>query len=70
MIDVNSYLSGYGKKAKKAVTSIANSSVKQRNDALIFLAQIIEENKNEIYRVNEIDVKNAKEKGLSSLSRG
>ena len=66
MIDVNSYLSGYGKKAKKAVTSIANSSVKQRNDALIFLAQIIEENKNEIYRVNEIDVKNAKEKGLSS----
>lgn len=66
MIDAKTYLEVYGKKAKTAVVSIANSSAESRDDALRFLAEIIDRSKDEIYRVNKLDVEYAKQKGLSS----
>ncbi len=66
MIDTNAYLQAYGKRAKAAVPSLANSSADKRNDALKFLAEIIEGNKQEIYAVNKLDVDYAMQKGLSS----
>ena len=63
MIDTNTYLQAYGKRAKAAVPSLANSSADKRNDALKFLAEIIEGNKQEIYAVNKLDVDYATQKG-------
>ena len=66
MLDAKLYLEQYGKQAKKAVVSLANSPESQRNDALKYLAEIIDNNKAEIYRVNKLDVDYATQKGLSS----
>ncbi len=66
MLDAKLYLEPYGKKAKTAVVSLANSPESQRNDALKYLAEIIDNNKEEIYRVNKLDVDYATQKGLSS----
>ncbi|MBR5145822.1 MAG: glutamate-5-semialdehyde dehydrogenase [Clostridia bacterium] len=66
MSDAKLYLEPYGKKAKTAVVSLANSPESQRNDALKYLAEIIDNNKEEIYRVNKLDVDYATQKGLSS----
>lgn len=66
MTEERKYLEEYGKKAKKAVTSLANSPVEKRNAALLFLAEKILASKDEIYRVNETDVRFAKENGLSN----
>ena len=45
---------------------MANSPESQRNDALKYLAEIIDSNKQEIYEVNKLDVEYATQKGLSS----
>jgi len=66
MSDAKLYLESYGKKAKTAVVSLANSPESQRNDALKYLAEIIDNNKEEIYKVNKLDVDYATQKGLSS----
>jgi len=66
MTEAKLYLEPYGKKAKTAVVSLANSPESQRNDALKYLAEIIDNNKEEIYKVNKIDVDYANQKGLSS----
>ena len=66
MSDAKLYLEPYGKKAKTAVVSLANSPESQRDDALKYLAEIIDNNKEEIYRVNKLDVDYATQKGLSS----
>ncbi|MBQ9715598.1 MAG: glutamate-5-semialdehyde dehydrogenase [Clostridia bacterium] len=66
MSDAKLYLEQYGKQAKKAVVSLANSPESQRNDALKYLAEIIDNNKAEIYMVNKLDVDYATQKGLSS----
>ncbi len=64
MLDAKLYLQEYGQKAKTAVVSLANSPESQRNDALKYLAEIIDNNKEEIYKVNKLDVDYANEKGL------
>ena len=66
MLDAKLYLQEYGQKAKTAVISLANSPESQRNDALKYLAEIIDNNKEEIYKINKLDVQYALEKGLSS----
>ena len=66
MTQAKLYLEPYGKKAKNAVVSLANSPESQRNDALKYLAEIIDSNKQEIYEVNKLDVEYATQKGLSS----
>ena len=66
MLDAKLYLEEYGQKAKNAVVSLANSPENQRNDALKYLAEIIDANKQEIYQVNKLDVEYAMQKGLSS----
>ena len=66
MSDAKLYLEPYGKKAKTAVVSLANSPESQRNDALRYLAEIIDNNKEEIYSVNKLDIEYATQKGLSS----
>ena len=48
MTEAKLYLEPYGKKAKTAVVSLANSPESQRNDALRYLAEIIDNNKEEI----------------------
>lgn len=65
MMDAKAYLQTYGQKAKTAVLSLANSSVDKRNDALKFLAQIIKDGADEIYKANAQDVQYARDKGLS-----
>ncbi|MBR2303203.1 MAG: glutamate-5-semialdehyde dehydrogenase [Clostridia bacterium] len=66
MTEAKLYLEPYGKKAKTAVVSLANSPESQRNDALKYLAEIIDNNKEEIYKVNKLDIDYANQKGLSS----
>ncbi len=53
------------RKAKKASYNMAKAKTSQKNEALLFIAEEIENSKDEIFRANEKDISFAKEAGLS-----
>ena len=55
-----------GKKARQAATLMAKTSSKNKNDALLTLARLLEENLEELKKENALDVRTAQEKGLST----
>ncbi len=54
-----------GKSAKSASIALANVSEERRNQALKTCAKLLRENANYLIEQNQIDIKNAKEKGMS-----
>ena len=52
-----------GQRARQASRAMARASSKQKNQALLRIAQLIREQSNEIERVNELDVARAKNNG-------
>lgn len=53
-----------GKRAKKSSYILAGASTKVKNEALVSMANALEKHKNEIIQANEVDVANARKKGL------
>lgn len=54
-----------GINAKKAAAVLTTASTKQKNDALLLIAQALRENKDEIIAANENDLSNGRESGLN-----
>ena len=52
-----------GQKAKKASYELGVASTKEKDNALLFMAEEIVNNSNEILEANKIDLKNAEDKG-------
>ena len=63
--NISEYIKVINKKSKEAFQIISRSNSKDRNLAIFNTSNIIEINKDEILRANEIDIKNAKLKHLS-----
>ena len=62
--EIYEYIEQLCESVKNAETSIANSSLPQRNQALINIAKALIENKDEILEANVIDVNNAEKNGV------
>ncbi|MDO5291829.1 MAG: glutamate-5-semialdehyde dehydrogenase [bacterium] len=60
------YLVELGKKAKAASTKMNVLSQQQKNDGLKAVAQALVANKDRILKANEVDVKNAEQKGVKA----
>lgn len=54
------------KQAKEASYKLSNASTAVKNNALIMMAQALEEMKDEILQGNQLDLENAKKKGLKA----
>ena len=54
-----------GQKAKEASYELSNASTNAKNDALLFMAEELINEKVSIFKANEIDVENAKANGMS-----
>lgn len=54
-----------GQKAKESSYELGVASTKEKNDALLFMAEELLSAKDEIIKANNIDLENAKEKGTS-----
>ena len=63
--NISEYIKVINKKSKEAFQIISRSNSKDRNLAILNNLNIIEKNKDQILRANEIDIKNAKLKNLS-----
>ena len=55
-----------GNNAKKAANTLSMTSENIKNDALINMARLIENNSTEILEANKIDMENAEKKGISN----
>ena len=60
------YIEGLGKKAKAAATQGAALTTDQKNSALLAMAKALRDNEDAILRANAEDMKNGKEKGLTT----
>ncbi|QGU00030.1 Gamma-glutamyl phosphate reductase [Candidatus Syntrophocurvum alkaliphilum] len=65
-MDVNQMLIEQGKKAKSASRNLATMSTNQKNNALLYMADKLEEKSEAIIVANEKDLKAGKEMGLTS----
>lgn len=63
---MNKYILGMGKKAKEASIELAKTSVTKRNSIINQIIFELKENKEEIFKANQIDIKKGVETGLSS----
>ena len=66
MEDLNEYLINKGKKAKEASRFLSSVDSNLKNKALHKMAEDLKANTNKIIEANKIDMKNGKEKGLST----
>ena len=65
--EINSYMNELGSGAKEASKILSQSSLEQRNDALMHISAQIESQREEILRVNKEDLTRAREKSLSLI---
>ena len=64
--DIKFELDTIGNNAKKAANTLSMTSENIKNDALINMARLIENNSTEILEANKIDMENAEKKGISN----
>ena len=64
--DIKFKLDTIGNNAKKAANTLSMTSENIKNDALINMARLIENNSTEILEANKIDMENAEKKGISN----
>ena len=64
--EINSYMNELGSGAKEASKILSQSSLEQRNDALMHISAQIESQREEILRVNKEDLTRAREKSIGS----
>ena len=64
--DIKLELDAIGNNAKKAANTLSMTSENIKNDALINMARLIENNSTEILEANKIDMENAEKKGISN----
>ncbi|MBR5314894.1 MAG: glutamate-5-semialdehyde dehydrogenase [Clostridia bacterium] len=62
--EIYDYIEQLCKSVKEAESSIANSTLPQRNNALVNIAKTLLENKDEILAANAVDVENAAKNGV------
>ena len=63
--DIRLQLTKIGNDAKKASNALSMASEDKKNQALINMAELIENNQDEILKANNTDMKKAEEKGIS-----
>jgi len=63
---MNKYMEEIGKKAKEALKKLLTTDTKIKNKALMMIAEELINKKEEIKKVNKIDLEKGKENGLSS----
>ena len=63
--DIKLELNAIGNNAKKAANILSMTNENIKNDALTNMARLIENNSTEILEANKIDMKNARQKGIS-----
>ena len=63
---MNKYMEEIGKKAKEASKKLLTTDTKIKNKALMMIAEELINKKEEIKKVNKIDLEKGKENGLSS----
>ena len=63
--DIRLQLSKIGNDAKKASNALSMASEDKKNQALMNMAELIENNQDEILKANDTDMKKAEEKGIS-----
>ena len=64
--EINSYMNKLGSEAKEASLILAQASLDQKNEALGFIAEQIEANRDEILSINRTDLDLAKQKSIGS----
>ncbi|MBE0427476.1 MAG: glutamate-5-semialdehyde dehydrogenase [Nitrospirae bacterium] len=64
-MDIKAYVLNKAKEAKEGARTLAKASSKQKNDALIKMAEALQERAKELISENKKDIKFAEEKGLS-----
>ena len=64
-MSVKELINMLGHQAKIASMSLRNVSTEQKNQALLAIAENIEDSRNEILKANQLDIENAQEKNLS-----
>ena len=64
--EINSYMNKLGSEAKEASLILAQASLDQKNEALGFIAEQIEANRDEILGTNRTDLDLAKQKSIGS----
>ena len=62
---MNNYVENIAKNSKIAFKELSNSSIEQRNSAIINISELIKKNSSSILDANELDLKKAKEKNIS-----
>ena len=63
--DIRLQLTKIGNDAKKASNALSMASEDKKNQALMNMAELIENNQDEILKANNTDMKKAEEKGIS-----
>ena len=63
--DIRLQLTKIGNDAKKASNALSMTSEDKKNQALMNMAELIENNQDEILKANNTDMKKAEEKGIS-----
>ena len=62
---MNNYVENIAKNSKIAFKELSNSSIDQRNSAIINISELIKKNSSSILDANELDLKKAKEKNIT-----
>lgn len=65
MSDKSLYFEQIGKAARKAAVEIAKAPTQQKNNALLALADLLEAEKEELFRANAIDIENGRKNHLT-----
>lgn len=63
-MDVKAYMVEVGQAARKAASEIARTSTKQKNDALLATAQILDQRRDALAQANAKDLENGRNNGL------
>lgn len=65
MSDKSLYFEQIGQAARKAAVEIAKAPTQQKNQALLVLAELLEAEKEGLFRANALDIENGKKNNLS-----
>ena len=65
-MDISSYMQKLGQSARAAASVVALAETQQKNQALLFVADAIEQARSELLKANQKDLITGQEKGLDA----